>query len=90
MTRIFLAVFYYIIAIASVIFFQRRFQSDGGPGLNIYAFIIISLCSCYMLYSSLRKSVLDDDESYWPVFIHLAGICLIIYLIFFDQAFMVK
>ncbi|WP_348051858.1 hypothetical protein [Mucilaginibacter sp.] len=43
-----------------------------------------------MLYSSLRKSVLDDDESYWPVFIHLAGICLIIYLIFFDQAFMVK
>jgi hypothetical protein len=90
MTRIFWAIFYYIIAIPCMIFFQRRFQSDTGPGLNIYVFIIISVCSCYLLYKNLRTSVLRDNESYWPVFIHLAGISLIIYLIFFDQIFMLK
>jgi len=90
MTRIFWAVFYYIIAIPCIIFFQRRFQSDTGPGLNIYAFIVVIVCSFYLFFKNLRVSVLRDNESYWPVFVHIIGICLLVYLIFFDQIFMLK
>ena len=91
MTRIFLAVLYYIIAIPAIIVAQRMFQTDdAGPGLNIWAFIIISIYSCYLAYKSLRIAVLRAQESYVPFFIHIGGIVLILYLIFFDQVFMFK
>lgn len=90
MTRTIWAILYYILAITTLVFFQRQFQSDSGPGLNIYAFIVIVLLSLYLLVASFRTAVLGKNESYLPGFIHIAGLVIIIYLIFFDQVFMVK
>jgi hypothetical protein len=90
MTRIFLAVLYYIIIIPVLIIAQRMFHSDlSGPGLNIYIYIFTVVLTIYLLYRNLKRSALKN-ESYIPVFIHLFGIAFIIYLIFFDQLFMVK
>jgi hypothetical protein len=90
MTRIFWAILYYVIAIPCIIFFQRKFQSDSGPGLNVYAFIVVIVYACYLLFKDLRIAVLRDTESFWPVFVHLIGISLLSYLIFFDEVVMQK
>jgi tryptophan-rich sensory protein len=91
MTRIFWAILYYTIAIPAVIIFQKLFQSDdSGPGINIYAFIVIIIYSCWLTYKSLRIAVLKTQESYTPFFIHVGCILVILYLIFFDQLFMLK
>lgn len=91
MTRIFWAILYYTIAIPAVIIFQKLFQSyESGPGINVYAFIVIIIYSCWLTYKSLRIAVLRAKESYTPFFIHICGILFIIYLIFFDQIFMLK
>jgi hypothetical protein len=91
MTRIFLAALYYVIAVPILVIAQRMFQTENaGPGLNIYVFIVLVIFSFYLLLRNLRTSVIRPKESYTPVFIHVGGLILILYLIFFDQIIMMK
>jgi hypothetical protein len=91
MTRIFLAILYYCIAIPVIITAQKFFQTDlSGPGLNIFVFIVAIVLNIYVLFKSFRTSAIRDNESFIPVFIHLAGFIFVIYLIFFDQQWMLK
>lgn len=90
MTRLFKAILFYVIAIPTIVFFQRRFQSDTGPGINIYAFVVIVVYAFWLLFNDLRVAVLRTTEPYTPVFVHLIGLAIITYLIFFDQILMLR